>query len=59
MAIGVGFCLIWPWVICYFMKEGPNIFQRYLDWVYDVVNRRKDAVDEANANNDAYRKTKY
>lgn len=33
-------CLVLPWVMCY-LDKGGNFFTRYLDWVYDVVNKKE------------------
>jgi hypothetical protein len=35
-----GFFLIWPWIICYWSyNKFGNPFTRYLNWVYDVINK--------------------
>jgi hypothetical protein len=36
----IGFCLLFPFVVFYIFKLG-NPFDRYLDWVYNIVNKRR------------------
>ena len=34
------FCLVFPWIICWAQRD-TSIVTKYLDWVYNIVNRKK------------------